>query len=384
MTAQPESTSSAQGSAPAPAPAPPRAPARGAEKQRLRNAAAAPLVPERVPWLAVGIFVVIALGGAWAVQMPLWLSEDGIATPLFPLYASAMMFTPTIAALVVVFLVARPRSIPRLLGLGPIRPVGRTIAYSVLALVGFPILAFLAMLLGDAMGLIRLDFSFAGFGQTLAAQGLDVDRDAVVALAVVQLLVIPINALVSSVTAFGEELGWRGWLLPNLLPLGTWPALLGSGLIWGVWHAPLILLGYNYGRTDILGVLMMTGWCILLGVVIGWLRLRTASVWPAVFAHGAVNAAATTLLVMLTAAPVDMSVIYGSLLGWSGWIVLAIVIVIIVATGGMRRLAVPGLTLREAQEMQDAREAQGPQGTQGALRAQETQNGLRGTVDTQS
>lgn len=48
---------------------------------------------------------------------------------------------------------------------------------------------------------------------------------------------IPIN----SIFAFGEELGWRGYLLPRLQELlGYWPGLLGHGAIWGLWHAPLI------------------------------------------------------------------------------------------------------------------------------------------------
>jgi uncharacterized protein len=55
------------------------------------------------------------------------------------------------------------------------------------------------------------------------------------------LLVAP---AINAIPAFGEEWGWRGWLLPRLIGLDTWPALLLSGLVWGIWHAPLTLLGY--------------------------------------------------------------------------------------------------------------------------------------------
>lgn len=43
--------------------------------------------------------------------------------------------------------------------------------------------------------------------------------------------------------ALGEEIGWRGFLLPRLEPLGQWKAILVSGIIWGIWHAPVIAQG---------------------------------------------------------------------------------------------------------------------------------------------
>lgn len=322
-----------------------------AERQRRRNRELSPVLPNRVPWLAVAIFTALAIGLAWLVALPLWLSGDGLANPWFQLIALGMMYTPTVAALVVVLFVARPRSIPRLLGLGPLRPLGRTLGLCAAAFVGFPLLAFLSMLLGQALGLISLDLvGLSGLAAMMSASGVDgLGRDDLTTIALVQLLSLPLSILIGSLSAFGEELGWRGWLLPNLLPLGTWPALLLSGAIWGVWHAPLILLGYNYQRTDIVGVLLMVGWCMLLGVVIGWLRLRSASVWPAVIAHGAVNAATVAFLMFAT--PDTMATgVFGTLLGWPGWILLGATIAVLVVTGqfSRRARAVPGLRAAEA------------------------------------
>ena len=321
-------------------------PESAADRQRRRNRELAPILPTRVPWVAVTVFIVLAVGLAWLVAAPLWLSGEGLANPWFQLIALGMMYTPTIAALVVVLFVARPRSVSRLLGLAPLRPLGRTLGLCAAALVGFPVLAFCSMLLGQAMGLIELDLvGLSGLAAIMTASGAgELGRDELTTLALVQLLALPLGVLVASLSAFGEELGWRGWLLPNLLPLGTWPALLLSGAIWGVWHAPLILLGYNYQRTDVLGLLLMVGWCMLLGVLIGWLRLRSASVWPAVVAHGAVNAAVGALL--LFASPTSMQdtgSVFGTLLGWPGWILLAATAVILVVTGQFGRRAVPGL-----------------------------------------
>jgi len=319
-----------------------------AERQHRRNRELSPILPTRVPWLAVGVFIALAIGLAWVAALPLWLSGEGLANPWFQLIALGMMYTPTIATFVVVLFVARPRSIPRLLGLAPLRPLGRTLGLCAAAMVGFPVLAFLSMLLGQAMGLISLDLvDLSGLAAIMAASGAgELSRGELTTIALVQVLTLPVSILIASLSAFGEELGWRGWLLPNLLPLGTWPALLLSGAIWGVWHAPLILLGYNFQRTDVVGVLLMTGWCILLGVVIGWLRLRSASVWPAVIAHGAVNAAVGALL--LFASPQTTATgVFGTLLGWPGWILLAATALVLVVTGQFGKRAVPGLRASE-------------------------------------
>lgn len=308
--------------------------------QPLRSTAS--VYPATVPWPAVLIFTVTAMGLAWLVMLPVWLSGDGLASPFFSLLAAVMMFTPTVATLIVVFLLKRPPSIPRLLGLAPFRPAGRTIGFLAIAWLGFPLLSFLALLLGQAMGIVRLDFTFESFGQNLGPAASSIPEDALPALGIVQLVAILLNSFFASITAFGEELGWRGWLLPNLRALGTFPALILSGVIWGVWHAPVILLGYNYARPDLLGLLLMVGWCVLLGIVIGWLRLRSASVWPAVLAHGAVNAAAGSVIVVLAASDQsEDSVVFGSVLGWPGWILLAAVIIALLVLGQFRKQPEP-------------------------------------------
>jgi membrane protease YdiL (CAAX protease family) len=102
-----------------------------------------------------------------------------------------------------------------------------------------------------------------------------------------------LNALPS----FGEEWGWRGWLYPTLRRYGTWPAILISGLIWGAWHAPLTLLGYNYALLGPWSALMFLPFCIAFGAVLAWTREFTGSVWPAVAAHGGFNG--STGLVLL-------------------------------------------------------------------------------------
>jgi len=319
------------------------------EAQKAKNNRGGPVYPSSVSWSAVVCFALISCGLAWLVQLPVWLSGEGLSDPRFMLFTLAMMYTPTIAAFVCVLFIRRPANIPRLLGLSPLRPLGRTILFCALAFVGVPLIAFVAMILGSALGLIRLDFaSYSGLDAAMAASGQNVPGLSIEMIVLINVLTLPIAIVSSSFAAFGEELGWRGWLLPNLRPLGTWPALLLTGAIWGLWHSPIILLGYNYGRTDLLGVLMMTAWCILLGVIFGWLRLRTASVWPAVIAHGALNAATTTWLVTFSDEKPGDSAIWGTILGASGAIVLVAVIVVLAVSGQLKKQPQPGLRLDES------------------------------------
>ncbi|MBX0301527.1 CPBP family intramembrane metalloprotease [Cryobacterium sp. 1639] len=296
------------------------------------------IVPATVPWTAVVVFIVLACGLAWVVALPLWLDGSGLANPLAALLLPVIMFTPGIAALFVVFMVQRPRPRPiaEYLGLWPLRPVGRTIWMTVFGIVGSALLVIVGVFLAAALGLVQLDLvNFSGFAQVLQAASTVDSPIPVGAIVLVQLLLIPFAALLNGVLALGEEIGWRGWLLQSLRPLGTWPALLISGVVWGFWHSPLILLGYNFGQPNLFGVGLMIGGCMFYGVLLGWMRLRTGSIWPAVFAHGAFNAAAGFLLLVVAANTSADPVATGPL-GWVTWIVMAVVIVLLVLTGQFR------------------------------------------------
>ncbi len=97
------------------------------------------------------------------------------------------------------------------------------------------------------------------------------------------------------VLMLGEEFGWRAYLLPKLMPLGGRKAVLLVGVIWAVFHFPMILMGYNYGigywGAPVTGPLV---WVLTLmfgdNVLLAWMTLRTGSVWPAALGHGVNNA----------------------------------------------------------------------------------------------
>jgi membrane protease YdiL (CAAX protease family) len=205
-----------------------------------------------------------------------------------------------------------------------------------------------ALPIGAALGVYPADFvTLSGFQQLVDTQveaaGAPPIPIPIAVLVALQFVTVLLGAFVNVVTALGEELGWRGWLLPKLMPLGAVPALLISGVIWGLWHAPLGLLGYNYpGVPGWLGLTMMVGVSTLFGAIFGWLRLRSESVWPAALAHGSLNAAAGFSLIF-AAAGETIDNTQATILGWTGWLVpLAVVVVLFTTKRFARRNVSPG------------------------------------------
>lgn len=108
---------------------------------------------------------------------------------------------------------------------------------------------------------------------------------------------IVVAPFINMVFALGEEVGWRGMLFPTLAErMPPRSAALTSSIIWGLWHAPIIAMGHNYGMGypgfPITGMLMMMLFCAPLGICLAWLRIRSGSVWTCALAHGAFNAIA--------------------------------------------------------------------------------------------
>ena len=98
-------------------------------------------------------------------------------------------------------------------------------------------------------------------------------------------------------TCFGEEWGWRGYLLPKMAEkLPAIPMLLINGLIWGLWHAPLTAIGHNYGVSypgfPFTGIAAMCFFCIVMGIFLSYVSMKTKSCIPAVLGHGAINSIA--------------------------------------------------------------------------------------------
>jgi len=112
---------------------------------------------------------------------------------------------------------------------------------------------------------------------------------------------------VNMVFAMGEEAGWRGYLTPALTErFGKRKALVLSGVIWGMFHWPIILLsGYEYGTgywgAPWLGLVVMLVFTTAGGILLSWLYEKTGSIWSCALWHGALNAVAGLPLYFLPA-----------------------------------------------------------------------------------
>ena len=100
---------------------------------------------------------------------------------------------------------------------------------------------------------------------------------------------------------WGEEFGWRAYLLPKLMPIGARKAALLVGAVWGMWHWPMMYVygqqyGLDYWGAPVTGLLLFVLFTLSLSVIYSWLTVRTRSVWPATIAHAVHN---TFCLLML-------------------------------------------------------------------------------------
>lgn len=97
---------------------------------------------------------------------------------------------------------------------------------------------------------------------------------------------------VNGLAAFGEELGWRAFLLKSFQHMSFGKTSLLIGFIWGIWHAPLILMGHNYPQHPQIGVLMMIVMCLLITPFLMYVTIKSKSVISAAIMHGTMNALA--------------------------------------------------------------------------------------------
>jgi membrane protease YdiL (CAAX protease family) len=102
---------------------------------------------------------------------------------------------------------------------------------------------------------------------------------------------VVVGSIIGNLSTLGEEIGWRGFLVPQLYKLsGFVPTALISGAIWAAWHLPLLLgTDYNRGSLGAYSLLMFALDTIALSFVYTWLRLKSSSLWPVVLLHTSHN-----------------------------------------------------------------------------------------------
>ncbi len=153
-------------------------------------------------------------------------------------------------------------------------------------------------------------------------------RQGILAQFVMGIILSPFANLLN---CFGEEWGWRGYLLPKLLrQFKIIPTLLLSGMIWGLWHLPLIIMGHNYGvgyrGYPIVGIAAMCMFCTVMGIILSYVTIKTGSCIPAAMGHGMLNGFAA-VGILFTSLEDPFNVFIGpsptGLVGGIGFILLA-------------------------------------------------------------
>lgn len=138
-----------------------------------------------------------------------------------------------------------------------------------------------------------------------------------------------LTAIIVTPLLWGEEFGWRSYLQIRLMASRPLLAAIITGVIWGIWHYPINLQGYNYPDNRILGLFIFPVFTVILSIILGWLWLKTGSVWSASLAHAATNAIGGGLTILLfMGGPNWVFVGYPGILSWiplgalCAWIIL--------------------------------------------------------------
>ena len=230
---------------------------------------------------------------AWAIQACVAVLYNKGNSAIGQMVMAGMMFVPTLGVLL---------SGGKLSGMGWNPRIPENIK---------PILiAWFAPAVLTAIGVILFFLVFPGYldltGSTLAAGGASEALDQMAAKGItypIYILIGVVSALsygplINTFVSLGEEIGWRGFLYPQLKSrFGRRKGWLLGDTIWGAWHWPLIwLIGYEYGPKyvgfPVVGMLVFCLFTIALGILSDWLYEKSGSIWLPSICHGAVNAAA--------------------------------------------------------------------------------------------
>ena len=221
-----------------------------------------------------------AFAAAFLAAGSIWYWQTGGTLAL-----TVLMFTPTVSVLLTALLTGEGWK--ELLANFHLKPrlrqnKGRYLAVWLLT----PVVAYL----GAAVYFLLFPQQFT-LQSVLAVESGMQGTDYIAFLATMIPLAVLVNPLMGLPQCLGEELAWRGWLLPKLTErFGQLRAVLLTGLVWGIWHAPVVAMGYNYGEGHPLAnVAAMVLFCLVLGVIQGFLFWRTDSIWGPVLFHAAVN-----------------------------------------------------------------------------------------------
>ncbi len=293
------------------------------------------------------IYLALEFALAWGLCAVAWFSGLRAGSLVFIAFESLIMLTPLATALILS--VGRSDGVPLKETLGLRFRMGwKGFLASWLV---FPALAFLTLGVSLLLPGVRYDPSMTQLIERLT-RGLSPEKIAEIAesaRSMPPLLLTLVQGMAAGITlnaafGFGEEAGWRGFLVRELRGSSFWGASIFTGAVWGLWHALLILQGHNYPEHPVAGVFLMTLWCVLLSPIFLYIRLRTKSAVAAAVAHGTLNGTAG-IAIMPLAGGSDLTV---GFTGLAGFLVLAAAVAALVLMD--RRSARPLLGARIGDE----------------------------------
>ncbi len=252
-----------------------------------------------IRWAKIGQFYGIALAGISALAALMYVGREQLGPAATALTALAM-FSPLVATL----------AMNKLDGKSLFDGLGtyRFSRYLIAALVVPVGIAMGALATGAMLPGVQLDLGMSAMlaalppdqAEAARAQLASVRGGTIGLLVLGSLAAMVSGATLNSVFAFGEEVGWRGWLQRELEPLGFWGSSVVIGLMWGFWHAPIIALGHNYPVHRLEGIFLFPVVCVLLSPWLSWVRNRADSVWAAAIFHGTFNGIASLPMLLVT------------------------------------------------------------------------------------
>ncbi len=237
------------------------------------------------------IFVVLSIVIGWAILFLIPLTGLTYGEGASVIILAAMMFSPALSSILTRLITKEGFKNMYL------RPnfKGHIKEY-LLVFLGPSILLFLSGAVYFLFFPGNFDSEFTELNTLLAVNG-PKGVSAVTMLIISILQVMIIGPIINIIPTMGEELGWRGYLLPKLQEF--FPdrmALVITGVVWGIWHLPVIVMGHNYGTNYIgypwLGILAMIIFCVVLGIIEGYATIKLKSAVPAAMIHSTVNAGA--------------------------------------------------------------------------------------------
>ena len=135
-----------------------------------------------------------------------------------------------------------------------------------------------------------------------------------------------IGPFLGLIISFGEEYGWRGFLQTELIRLGRIRGVLLLGIIWGIWHWPVIWMGHNYPGQPVLGSLCMVAYCIILAYFLAYAVFKSKGIWTAAYLH-ALNNQTLSFFVLAVVAPT--STLYSFGMGLPALLLGAVVVLLL-------------------------------------------------------